>query len=59
MKIPYYHVDAFTSSRFGGKSGRGDAGLNESLPDETPSENCREHNLSETALRSPDRTISS
>lgn len=49
MKIPYYHVDAFTSSRFGGNPA-GVCPLKEWLPDEILQKIAMENNLSETAF---------
>lgn len=49
MKIPYYHVDAFTSSRFAGNPA-GVCPLKEWLPDEILQKIAMENNLSETAF---------
>lgn len=49
MKIPYYHVDAFTSSRFAGNPA-GVCLLQEWLPDEILQKIATENNLSETAF---------
>ncbi|MBM4430928.1 MAG: PhzF family phenazine biosynthesis protein [Chloroflexi bacterium] len=49
MKIPYYHVDAFTSRRFAGNPA-GVCVLQEWLPDELLLNIAFENNLSETAF---------
>ena len=49
MRIPYYHVDAFASSRFTGNPA-GVCPLSSWLPDETLQEIAAENNLSETAF---------
>ena len=49
MGIPYYHVDAFTSTRFAGNPA-GVCILRQWLPDETLQKIAFENNLSETAF---------
>ena len=52
MKIPYYHVDAFTSNRFAGNPA-GVCVLDTWLPDEVLQQIAFENNLSETAFLVP------
>jgi PhzF family phenazine biosynthesis protein len=52
VKIPYYHVDAFTSRRFAGNPA-GVCVLQEWLPDEVLQNIAFENNLSETAFIVP------
>jgi len=49
MKIPYYHIDAFASTRFSGNPA-GVCVLKEWLPDEVLQNIASENNLSETAF---------
>ena len=49
MKIPYYHIDAFASARFGGNPA-GVCVLRDWLPDEVLQKIAFENNLSETAF---------
>jgi PhzF family phenazine biosynthesis protein len=52
MKIPYYHIDAFTNSPFGGNPA-GVCPLESWLPDATLQKVAAENNLSETAFFVP------
>jgi PhzF family phenazine biosynthesis protein len=53
MKIPYYHIDAFTSARFAGNPA-GVCTLSEWLPDPTLQQIATENNHPETAFVVPD-----
>src|ERR1700748_2140964 len=52
MKLPYYHVDAFTSHIFGGNPA-GVCIMSEFPPDGVLQKIAAEHNLSETAYCTP------